>query len=68
VARYCFFADYEVRLGDRCRRRGQTTLVHEVPDEDAFDPAEVLMLIRERIAREHGVDRPDVHLHMLSRL
>lgn len=65
--RYCYFADYEVQLGDRLRIWGQTTLVHDVP-EGALDPAIVLARIQQQAATAHGVRPVEVRIRALNRL
>lgn len=67
-AHYFYFADYEILVGGRFIVWGQTTLDY-VPDESGgFDPAELLDLIRQRAANEHGVERGEVRVRNLSRL
>ena len=53
--RYCYFADYEIQVGDRLRVWGQTTLVHETAGDAALEPADVLARIRTQAADSHGV-------------
>ena len=66
--RYCYFADYEIFMGERVRMWGQTTLDYRVEHPVDFDPAQVLALIRERAAEAHGVGCTDVRVRALHRL
>lgn len=66
--RYCYFADYEIQMGDRLRVWGQATLVHDVADDAALDPAQVLQRVREDAAGEHGVRACEVRVRALHRI
>lgn len=66
--RYCYFADYEIFMGGGYREWGQTTLDYRVADAEAFDPARVLALVRERAAAAHGVGSSAVRVRTLQRL
>jgi hypothetical protein len=66
--RYCYFADYEVWMSERLRVWGQTTLVHEVEDSQALDPAQVLQRIQQQAADAHGVRPGEVRVRALNRL
>ncbi|HEY0505525.1 MAG TPA: hypothetical protein VGD42_18725 [Lysobacter sp.] len=66
--RYCYFADYEIQMGDRLRVWGQATLVHETAADAALDPARVLERVRQQAADEHGVRACEVRVRALHRL
>jgi len=66
--RYCYFADYEIQMGDRLRVWGQTTLVHVIPESAALDPAQVLARIQQQAADAHGVRPCEVRVRALNRL
>lgn len=66
--RYCYFADYEIQMGERLRVWGQATLVHEIPDDAALDPADVLLRIRGQAADSHGVRPGEVRVRSIYRL
>lgn len=67
-AHYFYFADYEILIGGRFIVWGQATLDYAPAAPGAFDPAELLNLIRQRAANEHGVERDEVRVRNLSRL
>jgi len=66
--RYCYFADYEIRMSERLRIWGQATLVHEIDDHAALDPAAVLHRIQQQAADAHGVRPGEVRIRALNRL
>jgi len=66
--RYCYFADYEVQVGDHLRIWGQATLVHETAGNAALDPADVLARIRAQAADQHGVRPGEVRVRSIQRL
>lgn len=66
--RYCYFADYEIQMGDRLRIWGQTTLVHALPEDVPLDPAEVLARVQAQAADAHGVRPAEVRVRALNRL
>lgn len=66
--RYCYFADYEILLGDHFKVWGQTTLVHNVALGTDLDPAEVLSRVQQQAADAHGVKRSEVRIRTLNRL
>lgn len=66
--RYCFFADYEIQMGDRLRVWGQTTLVHALAADVELDPADVLARIQRQAADAHGVRPCEVRVRALNRL
>ncbi len=68
VERLCYFADYEIQVGDRFRVWGQTTLVHCIAPGTELDPAEVLARIQQQAADAHGVKRAEVRVRALNRL
>ena len=68
VIRYCYFADYEILMGDRLRVWGQTTVVYRVGTADDFDPAEVVNRIQQQAADAHGVKHAEVRIRSLNRL
>ena len=68
IARLCYFADYEIQVGDRFKVWGQTTLVHCIAPGADLDPAEVLARIQQQAADTHGVRRSEVRIRALNRL
>lgn len=66
--RYCYFAEYEIQMGDRLRVWGQATLVHALPAEAELDPADVLARIRKQAADTHGVHPGEVRVRAIHRL
>ncbi|MGO4223049.1 hypothetical protein AB4Y64_14500 [Lysobacter sp. TAF61] len=66
--RYCYFADYEIQLGDHLRVWGQATLVHTVAPGGELDPADVLTAIRRQAAGAHDVKPAQVRVRTVSRL
>lgn len=66
--RYCYFADYEILMSERMRIWGQTTLVHELDENAALDPADVLHRIQRQAAETHGVHPAEVRVRALNRL
>lgn len=68
ACRFCYFADYEIQIGDRFRVWGQTTLVHRIAPGADLDPAEVLARVQQQAADAHGVKRLEVRIRALNRL
>ncbi|MFC5595667.1 hypothetical protein [Lysobacter niastensis] len=66
--RYCYFADYEIQMGERLRIWGQATLVHEIPEGGALDPEIVLARVRQQAATAHGTRPCEVRIRALNRL
>lgn len=66
--RSCFFASYEVPMGDHHTLHGQTALVHEFDDHDGLQPAVLLSRVQEQVAQQYGVWPAEVRIHTLTRL
>jgi len=66
--RLCYFADYEIQMGDRFKLSGQTTLVYGVGPGADLDPADLLSRIQQQAADTHGVKQSEVRIRALNRL
>lgn len=65
---YCYFADYEIQMGDRFHTRGHVTLIYRIDSTEQFDPAVVIERIRQQAADENDVNPARVRIRALNRL